>query len=360
MVAVISSRLKNKTLVTIILFLAFFAVYYVFMFKAGNYITKIVSASEEIGNAFRNWIYPLYAFGIAAEGNALAFIGFTLATFVLLGVTIFVMGKTFLSITTFAKSQNKVKYKEKAVKVKTPSRALIFREMKRLFGSATVFLNCAFSLVFGIVGGVALFIGSSAINGAFATLGEDAEILKSFVIIIGIAVCFMLAALNNIGGPFISLEAKSIDLTRSLPIKTKDILFAKERLHVLMTVFAVMFFAVSFCVAFEIELVAAILLVIDAAIFTFYGAAFSLAMGLKFPNLKWTNETVAVKQGTGNMIVALGGMGSTLLVGGAAYGLGILMPTSFVLLIIGVIFAALAVALNVWIYRRGVEIFENL
>lgn len=359
-VAAISARLKNKSIVTIILFMVFFGAYYYFMFQAGDFVTKIIGASEDIANGFHNFAYPLYAFGIAAEGNAVAFIGFTAATATLLSLAMFVMSRTFIKITTGAKSGNKIKYKGKPVKTKSISRALLYREFKRLMSSATVFLNCSLSTFLGVLFGILLLINKGTVANLFAQVGAEAESLKSVFTVIGVGTCFMLSVMNNISGPSVSLEAKSIDLVKSLPVTTRDLFLAKQKLHILMTLFSVLILSVCVVVVLEIDALFSVLLIINSAIFVFYGSAFSLAMGLKFPNMKWTSEIIAVKQGVGNMIVVLGGMGLAALVGAGLYGLSLIMPAWIGLVISGTLFAVLAVILNVWIVKRGVKIFESL
>ena len=359
-VAAISARLKNKSVVTIILFMVFFGAYYYVIFQAGDFVTKIITAGEEIANGFHNFAYPLYCFGIAAEGNALAFLGFTAATFALFFFAMFIMSKTFIKITTGAKSGNKIQYKDKPIKVKAPSRALLYREVKRLFSSATVFLNCSLSTFLGVLFGILLLINKGVVAGWYAQLGEQAFVLKNIFIAMGAGTCFMLATMNNIAGPSVSLEARSLDLTRSLPVKTRDLLLAKQKLHILMTVFSVLILAVSVAVVIGTDAVVSVLLILDSVIFVFYGSAFSFTMGLKFPNLKWTNETVAVKQGAGNMITVFGGMGVSAVVGFGLYGLNLLMPMWLGFLIVGALFAALTVAFEFWIFKNGVKIFESL
>lgn len=359
-VAAVSARLKNKTFVTVFLFLVFFALYYFVILKASDYITHIVAASEEIGKAFRSWVYPLYAFGIAAEGNALAFIGFTLSTFALTGLAIFVMAKTFIGITTSAKSGNKVKYKQKSVKEKTAFRALLSRETKRLFGNAMVFLNCSSSTIMAVLMGVVLLINKSVLTDAFAMFGDATDLIKDVLILIAVAAVMMFSLLNNISGPSVSLEAKTLDIIRSLPVKTSDILLAKQVLHVIMTIIPAVFIAVSFVVVLESSALLSALIIINAVIFTLFGSAYSLMLGLKFPNLKWTNEIIAVKQGMGNMLAILGGMGIAILTGGALYGLRQIMSSEICLIVIGAIFTAITVTLNVWINKKGTEAFENL
>ncbi len=359
-VAAISARLKNKSIVTIILFMVFFGAYYYLIFQAGDFVTKIIGAGEDIANGFRNFAYPLYCFGIAAEGNALAFLGFTAATAALFLLAMFIMSKTFIRITTGAKSGNKIRYKEKPIKTKTPSRALLYREVKRLMSSATVFLNCSLSTFLGVLFAVLLLINKGTVAELFEKVGDEAFVLRNIFISMGFGTCFMLALMNNICGPSVSLEAKSIDLTRSLPVKTRDLLLTKQKLHILMTLFSVLALAVCVAVVLQTGAIETVFIIVDSAIFVFYGSAFSLTMGLKFPNLKWTNETVAVKQGAGNMITVFGGMGVAAAVGFGVYGLNLIMPLWLGLLIIGVVFLGLAVFLNAWIFKKGVKIFDEL
>lgn len=359
-VAAISARLKNKTAVTVILFILFFGLYYYAIMKAGDYITKIIGASENIAAAFKSWVYPFYCFGIAAEGNYLAVLGFSAATALLLFLACFIMAKTFINITTGAKSANKVRYKEKRVKVKPASRALFSREAKRLFSSATVFLNCSMSSIMSVFLAVLLFINKGTADRLFTEAGDSANMVKNLLLLIFLAVCLMVTLLNNIGGPSVSLEAKTLDITRSLPVKTSEFLWAKQKLHIIMTATPVAVFAVSVAVVLRFSAIESVLFAVNGAVFVLFGSAFSLALGLKFPNLKWTNETVAVKQGTGNMLAILGGMGIAVLLGAGLYGLGLLIPVEYCMIVSAALFAALTAWLNVWIIKRGAEIFESL
>ncbi|MBP5467147.1 MAG: hypothetical protein J6Y43_06275 [Clostridia bacterium] len=360
LVAAVSARLKNKTVITVILFMVFFGAYYYLIFQAGDFVAEIIAAGEDIANGFRNFAYPLYCFGIAAEGNALAFSGFTAATAALFLLAMFIMSKTFIRITTGAKSGNKIRYKEKPIKIKTPSRALLFREFKRLFSSATVFLNCSLSTFLGVLFAVLLLINKGTVAGVFDRVGDEAYVLKNIFMAMGVGTCFMLSTMNNICGPSVSLEAKSIDLTKSLPVKTRDLFSAKQKLHIFMTLFPVLALAVCVALVLQADASGTIFIIVDSVVFVFYGSAFSFTMGLKFPNLKWTNEVVAVKQGAGNMITAFGGMGVAAAVGFGLYGLNLLMPLWSGLFIIGVVFAGLTVLLNLWIFKKGVKIFEEL
>jgi ABC-2 type transport system permease protein len=106
--------------------------------------------------------------------------------------------------------------------------------------------------------------------------------------------------------------------------------------------------------------IVAILTVIVPLLFVLLTAVFGVAVNLKLPNLKWTNETVPVKQG---MAVGLSLLGGFLVIGALAVGyffLTWLIPAWLYLLLCGVVFAAVTVCLSIWLYYRGTKIFVTL
>ena len=102
------------------------------------------------------------------------------------------------------------------------------------------------------------------------------------------------------------------------------------------------------------------LALVTAAVFTFLTAAFGLAVNLKLPNLRWTNETAAVKQSLSVLIAMFGNLGFVLLLVGGYFLFGRYMPAAwFVATCVGVILIA-CILLALWLKKRGAKIFENL
>ena len=359
-VALIAARVKHKTLITVIFFIVFVVLYYYVIFLIGEHITDFAVLGENMAGIFRNFVYPAYCFGIAAEGNAVAFIGYTAVTLALFALCTFVMSKTFTGIATDAKSFVGAKNKDVKFKVKTPSGALFSREAKRLFGNAMVFLNCAGGTIMIPLLSMVLLIGGGKITGILAGLGESEAEIRALILLLSSAFLLMFSLLNNISGPSVSLEAKTLNVLRAMPVKTGALFIAKEKLHFVMTVFPVAFGGVCFAVTMGANATFYLLLIADSVIFAAFGAAFSLSLGIKFANFNWTNETVAVKKGAGNMIAVLGGMLLAVAFGAGLYGLNKLIPVEICMAIGGALFAVFTVLLNLWIFKRGVEIFETL
>jgi len=85
-----------------------------------------------------------------------------------------------------------------------------------------------------------------------------------------------------------------------------------------------------------------------------------LAINLKFPNLHWTNETAAVKQGLSSALAMFGGWGVALLPLGGYFLFGKYLPAWGYALLCLTLFVLACVGLIVWLKRRGEKIFENL
>lgn len=356
-VAAISSKLKNKNIVTVILSLAFIAGYYYIYAQSYKIIQSILAAPEKVGNSVKSLVYPFYQMGLGAEGNALSFLIFTLMVAVLFLVTYFVLAKSFLSIATANKGSAKTKYREKTAKVSSVDKALFHKELRRFLGSPVYMLNCGFGIILMPVGAVAILIkGADLFAMLSGMLGEYANVLP---LLAAAAVC-MLCTMNDLTAPSVSLEGKSLWLVQSFPIPAKKALHAKIRLHLLLTAVPASILAVCVCIAFKISMPYVILILALTLIFIFMMALIGLILNLKMPNLSWTDETVPVKQSLGVMLALFGGWVIILALGGI-YLLVMKFITPLVyLILVSVIMAVIGVLLLRWINTKGVKIFETL
>ena len=79
-VAKISLKLKNKSIVTVISSLVFIGLYYFFYFKASELIQDIIQNAVIYGEKIKGAAYGLYLFGRIGEGDWLATLIFTVVT----------------------------------------------------------------------------------------------------------------------------------------------------------------------------------------------------------------------------------------------------------------------------------------
>ena len=85
-----------------------------------------------------------------------------------------------------------------------------------------------------------------------------------------------------------------------------------------------------------------------------------LAINLKMPKLHWTNEIACVKQSLSSLVGLFAGWGVCGLAVGGFFWFGKYMPAwGYFLIGLGALLAA-TVLLSVWIFKRGVKIFDKL
>ena len=76
-VALISVKTKHKSLVTVVLSLAFIVGYYYLYGKAAQYLQDIVADPQILGNKIRGRFSPLYRMGLAAAGDLVSLLWFS-------------------------------------------------------------------------------------------------------------------------------------------------------------------------------------------------------------------------------------------------------------------------------------------
>ena len=359
-VALVSSKIKNKSFITVILSLAFIAAYYFFYMRAYEMLMSIVTNAEAVGNSVKNVLALFYQMGLAAEGSISSMMLFTGIILALFAVVYIVLSRTFIKIATTNKGSSGPKKKisvGKEAKVSSIDKALLFKERKRFTSSANYMMNCALGTVFILAAAVALFIAGDKLSEPMNQLFGEKE---GFLLLIATAAAATMSCMNDITAPSVSLEGKSLWLLQSLPVDPWKVLWAKVRLHWYITSIPSIVLTLACEYVFEFDALEWFVMFAVVMIFIMFMAEFGLIMNLLKPNLEWTNEVIPVKQGLAVFVAMFGGM---ILVGvfAIAYVLldEILSPVMFLIAVAVVMFVAVAVS-EWWLRTKGRKIFAEL
>ena len=356
-VAKIAVKLKNKSIITVIVSVAFLGGYYYIYFKANEIISGIVANREAIAAKVRASAYPLYIFGKALAGEVLPTVIISLLVIALLAVTWLIMSRTFLKLVISSGKTEKAVYKEKAVKRQGADRALLRREISRFLSSPSYMLNCALGSLFLIAVGI-----FSLIRGAWLVdiLTQSNESLVEYAPALSCLGVCVLSSMNIITAPSISLEGKSLWIARSLPVTSWQILRAKLKLHMLFTAVPALICSICFCIALKPELLTAAVMIILPQIFTLLCAVSGLRVNIRMPNLTWSSESGAVKQSLGVLLAMFIGWAYAIVLV-ALYMLSVQLLPSALAPIIPTVFLAVTAAISVAkLKRKGVKRFEAL
>ncbi len=359
-VALIASRLKNKSAVTVILSLAFIFLYYFVYFKAVDIIQSLLQNIDKASETVKSWIYPMYKFGLAATGDILSMLIFVLICGALFAIVYYVLAKSFTRITTMSggsvKRKNKVEYKSTDVK-----KALVKRELKHFLASPTYMLNCGLGVIFMVLASVVLIIKADVIGslniilkGVFGDMVTPAG-----VGVAATAVIMMLIGTAPYTAPSVSIEGKNMWQIQVLPVRPQDALMAKLRMHLYLNTVPALIVTVIAAFVFHTGWTVLTMMLAVVA-FVYLSGIAGLAINIKFPNLTWTNEAVPVKQGVSVVIVLFGSWILAMAIGAGYFFAMPYIDANVFLLLISFIFVVADAFITKWVNTRGAEIFAKL
>jgi len=358
-VALISTRLKHKSLIVTLFSLGFLALYFWGYTKLMNSLTELLAVVGDIAEKVKGPLFPFYHMGLSTEGKPLSFLIFT---GIVLGIFLLVyllLSHSFLALATTNRGVAKKAYKRERTAQKSVGRALFGKELKRFVSSPVYMLNCGLGALFLPIAGVALLIFRADIAPLlplFAELfgGEDV------ISLLFAAMACTMGGMIDITAPSISLEGKHLWILQTLPVTPREVLWAKLKLHLAVAVPTTLFAVVCLLIALTPSLPFIFLIPLAALLFALLVALFGLFMNLKTPNLTWTSETVPVKQSASVTVTLLGSWGVVIALGALYVPLhGILSPALYLSLCC-LLLAGLCLALFAWLREKGAKVFAEL
>lgn len=357
LVALVSNKLKHKNVVVVLLSLVVFAVYYYFCGHVYFIAQTILTNPQEVGDQVRGILYPLYHMGLAAEGNLLSMLIFTAITVALLALVFWVLFRNFLKIVTSNRGEAKARYQEKRVAARSVGGALLQKELRRFLGSANYMLNCGLGVVIMLVATVALIWKKAMIQELLQEV--FAGHMDTVFLAVAAVVC-LLATMNDITAPSVSLEGKNLWLAQVFPVSARQVLMAKLRLHLLLTLIpaAVLLAAVEWVMKPTVAF--AVLIPASAVLFVIMMAEFGLFLDVKKPNLHWTNETVPLKQGMSVMVYLFGGWALIIVLSAGYYLMAKFLSPLIYLAGVTALLLVVSALLYRWLCTKGARLFENL
>ena len=356
-VARISLKLKNKSFVTVLIALIFFALYYFVYFKASSFIGEFIKNAVIYGESIKEKAYITYIIGRSAEGDLLSLFAVVTAVLLLLFVTLFVISKSFIKIATSTATVKKSANKSKKQHSRTVFGAVLSREFSRFTSSPNYMLNCGLGAVFMVAAGVFVLIKGDMLR---EVLTEQFAGFDGIIYVGAVALMFFMISINDIAAPSVSLEGKTLWQIRSLPVPTKTVLKSKLLLQIYVNVVPAVFCADCVVIALRPDIMTGILTVLLCLTFVLFHALFSLYCGLHKINLNWTNEVVPIKQGLNVLFAIFGGLGISLATGLLYLFLSAFLRPWVYMTVILAFLLIFSVLLYRFINNKGVKIFEEL
>ncbi|MBE6677431.1 MAG: hypothetical protein E7597_01370 [Ruminococcaceae bacterium] len=356
LVALISTRLKGKSYITVILSLAFIVGYYTLYSKAYTLLSSMAANPALYAVKVKRYLYPLYKMGLGAAGNGVDMLICLLCCVVFFVLIYWILSRTFFKIATASGGSTAKKTKIGEVKSASAASALYRKELKRFTSSATYMLNCGLGSVMMLVLSAVLFIKGDKLAELLALLPLPAGIVE----LLAVAAMFMSLSMNYVTAPSVSLEGKNLWLTQVMPVPPMQVLWAKIKLHLSITALPASILTAALLYVVRPNIGYSFLVVGASGAYLMFICLLGLCLNLKMPNLDWTNEAVPVKQSLPVTLCLMGGWALTAALGGMYW---LLRDTISPLVFLGAVAAVLIVIclwMYVWLKNKGAAIFANL
>ncbi|NLB16358.1 MAG: hypothetical protein GX827_06060 [Clostridiales bacterium] len=359
LIALVAPRIKNKSVVTLIISLGFIAGYYAFVIKLPSMLENFTANAEGMSDKIKYLALPFYLMGKGSAGDIPSFLIYTLIAVVSFGIVYYVLSRSFIKLTTSSAPSVKVDYIGGKVQSGTINGALIKREFMKFKSSAAYMLNSALGSFFMVAGAVAILIKSSDIKTYLSMIAGESIFKPEYVVLIAAASTCLLVSYNVITASSVSLEGKSIWIIQSLPVNPVDALNAKLILHIAITGIPAVILYVCSVIALSVDI--RILLGLPVVFFwVVLNATFGLILNLKNPNLDFIDETAAIKNNWSLLIQMFGGMAVPIGFGILYIPVSKIMSPELYIIAVSLLVLAVVMLLLKWLYTRGAQIFSYL
>ena len=357
LISLLTSRMRNTTVITMVLSVVFLLAYFVFCFRMNTYVTQLAANGQAIAGALGAALPLVWLGRAAAEGN-LACLGLTLLWTILpFALAYVLLARSFIRIVTTNRGQIRVRYEKKAMHASSQDAALYRRELARLTSSSGYMLNAGLGLVFELALAVLAVVKRQELLTVFQVMPALKQALAPILLLAGMLVSGMVFFTAS----SVSLEGKSYWVVRSMPVPTKKVLRAKLNLSNSLSAGPALLMMLVCALVLGLPAVEVILLLACQLLFVLLSADIGLMEDLRHCNLDWINETQAAKQGAGVVLTMLIVWGFVLAVGAVYFALlAIVLTTPVFLALVLALLAALYALTQRWLATRGVRRFESI
>lgn len=354
----VSSKFKNKKIITLVLFVVLFGAYMIFCSEWATLIEKLLINGAAVAAVFAKYLFPFYHLGKAVlSGNLVSLLLFLLCAILPFAIAYFVLEKNYVKIMTSNKGEKRRKYKAGTVKSAGIKTALVKKEIGRFTSSAMYMLNTAMGAVMMLVLAGALVIKGDELFTTIEMLPVSPDIVPAAVSMV-LCLC---ASMVTVAAPSVSVEGKNLWLTKSLPVSAFDILEAKALCHIVITVPFAFVSGIICAIALKANAWQSIQLITLPCAITFFGAYFGVTVNMKFPKFDWISEVHCAKQSASVAIAMFGMMGVVAVMAlGYAVVLRRFISADLCVLLYTIILLALGLLLRSGLKNKGSMAFEKL
>ena len=315
----LASRTKAKNIVQVVLTTSMLLAIFYVSFNMQGMVANIIQNANSINEVITKIYYPagLYI-NLIQNFNILDLVILLAINIIPAILFVYVASIFYFKITSKLgekgnniKKSNWTKVKDKTFNTKTQLSGLINKEMKRFFSSPVFIINAGFGMVLMVVVTIAMSINFDGMINSLMQ-GEDMGIsideIKAMIPKIFYGFVVFTSCMTSITSSMISLEGKSFNITKSLPVTPEKILLAKVLTSNIISSPVVLICDIIFFVVFKVAILDIVFILFASIIMPTFTALIGILMNLKYPKMDATSDTEVVKQSMSSTLSVFIGM----------------------------------------------------
>ena len=200
---------------------------------------------------------------------------------------------------------------DKTLKGKSQLAGLINKEMKRFLGTPIFMINAGFGMVLMIAVTIVISIN---FDGMLNSIMQGKEIgisiteIKDMIPKFFYGFVVFVSCMTAITSSMISLEGKSFNITKSLPVAEEKILIAKVLTSNIISIPVIILCDIVFFIAFKVAILDIIFILLASIIMPTFTAILGILINLKYPKMDAASDTEVVKQSMSSTVSVFIGM----------------------------------------------------
>ena len=315
----LSSRFKTKNIVQIVLTSAMLLLIFYASFNIQGLIANIIQNAKNINEVITKIYYPAGLYINLIQNFNILDLAILLAINIIPAIVfVYVASIFYFKITSKLGEKGKNTKKssweksvDKTFKVRSQLKGLINKEMKRFFSSPVFIINAGFGMVLMVVITIAMSVN---FDGMIQTLIQGKNIgipideIKAMMPKIFYGFVVFTSSMTCITASMISLEGKSFNITKSLPVAPEKILLAKILTSNIISIPIILICDIIFFVIFKVVIIDIIFILLASIIMPTFTALIGILMNLKYPKMDATSDTEVVKQSMSSTLSVFIGM----------------------------------------------------
>ncbi|MCR5121684.1 MAG: hypothetical protein K6B74_04620 [Ruminococcus sp.] len=348
LIAKLGSGFKNKTIaqtvLSIMLVLACFGLRFFLedMFRE-NKTEEVVTYISDMNVTAGQYYPPIEWFrGASADlkiSDMLLLVGVTALLFELIFIPV---GRAYRRINSALKSHSaKGEFKMTEQKSRSVLGAVVFKEFRRMTGSAVYMTNALIGELFCLIAGIGIMFAD--VDKLIAKAFEGAPLTKEMLCPAIPFIVYFFVGMVSTAAFTPSLEGKNYWIVQSLPIPKKTLYRGKMLYNFLLTTPFALFATISLSVSAKATALCTVLYAVLVIILCAFSSAWGCVCGIKHMRLDWENEVEVIKQGSAMTVYMFPNMIVTIVLTGLVVYLGTMIEQTIVTGVITGIAAVLTV-----------------